>query len=335
MSRGMTFITALVACLAVVAGIASPKESRAETKLTLVYPFPDFLPYTKMCKELAAEITGASGGRITIEVLPFNSIKMFQQPTAVKSGRVDIACTPAAFYARALPENEAVSTSNTSPARLRDNGGMAMLDELNQKLFNVKYLGWTDSGARFRIYMKNAPEWTDDGLPDLTRVKLRDNPIYGAFFRALKGSTHNLAATDVYGALEKGVVNASAWATVGLPGLKWDKFLRHAVTPEFYQTDIGWIMNLDRWNELDATSQKLIQDAVIAHENKARGILERMSEEEKAALREGGMEFHTVPNPDRYLKIAVDSAYARMTERVEKAGRDTGHIAKLRSLFQE
>ena len=53
----------------------------------------------------------------------------------------------------------------------------------HQKNYNLKYLGWTASGGRFRIYMKNAPKFTSKGLPDFTGVKLRDNPIYGAFFR--------------------------------------------------------------------------------------------------------------------------------------------------------
>ena len=313
----------------------APRDASAETKLSMVYPFPDFLIYTKLCKQLAEKINARGKGVVQIDVLPFNSIKMFQQPTAVKGGRMDLVCTPAAFYARAIPENEVISTSNSSAAKVRENGGAAMIDQLHQKLFNAKYLGWTASGGRFRIYMKDAPKWTSDGLVDLKGIKLRDNPIYGAFFRALNGSTHPMAATQVYAALEKGVVNASAWATIGLQGLRWDKFLRHAVMPEFYQTDIGWIMNLDRWNKLDGKAQQLIQNVVIEHEKSARATLQKLAADEKASLVKGGMQFHNVPSPDKYLKLAVDSAYARIVERLKKAKRDTAHVAKLRSLYQE
>jgi TRAP-type transport system periplasmic protein len=306
-----------------------------EVSLTMVYPFPDFLIYTKMCKELAQKITDRGKGLVKITVLPFNSVKMFQQPTAVKSGRIDLACTPAAFYARAVPENEVISTSNSSPARTRANGGIAMIDQLQQKAFNVKYLGWTASGGRFRIYMKDAPKWTSDGLLDLRGVKLRDNPIYGAFFRALNASTHPMSSTQVYSALEKGVVNASAWATIGIKGLKWDKFLRHAVQPEFYQTDIGWIMNLDRWRGMSAKARDLMQSMIITQENEARARLEKMAAEEEVTLKKEGMQFHTVPNAKRYLQIAVDSAYDRIVGRLKKAGRDTAQVAKLRTLFQE
>jgi len=314
---------------------AGAGQATAEVKVNMVYPFPDFLIYTKNCKELVGKINAAAKGKLSINVLPFNSIKMFQQPVAVRKGRVDLVCTPYAFFARAVPENEAVSTTNSTPQKVRANGGLAMLDKIQQKYFGVKNLGWTAAGTRFRIYMSTAPKFKADGMLDLTGVKLRDNPIYGAFFRAMNATTHPLPSTQVYSALEKGVVNASAWATIGLKGLKWDKFLRHAVEPEFYQTDIGWFMNLKKWNSLDAATQKIVQDTVIAHEISVQAKLKQLAAEERATLIKEGMKFHKVPAAAKYSKLAVDSAYARMTERLKKAGRPTDHIAKLRELWQD
>ena len=327
------FILAIAGMAAIVSMGAF--RAAAAVELTLVYPFPDFLIYTKQCKQLAADISEASGGKVSIEVLPFNSIKMFQQPAAVRKGRVDLMCTPYAFFANAVPENEAVSTSASNPKTVRANGGFEMLDRIQQEHFGVKNLGWTSSGGRFRIYMKDPPRFDADGMLDLSGVKLRDNPIYGAFFRAMNASTHPLPSTDVYSALEKGVVDASAWATIGLKGLKWDKFLRHAVEPEFYHTDIGWFMNLERWNSLDAGVRTLIQDRVIANEEAVRQVLLAEAKAERAMLAWEGMEFHTVPAGDVYSKLAVDSAYARMVARLEEAGRPTDHVARLRELWQE
>jgi len=307
----------------------------AGTKLTLVHPFPDFLIYTKNCKSLVKAINERGKGEVSIEVLPFNSIKMFQQPPAVSKGRVDIACTPAAFYARAIPENEAISTASSTPAQARAAGGIDIIDGLHRKHFNAKYLGWTSGGNNFRIYMKNAPKFNAKGLPDFTGVKMRDNPIYGAFLRALKASTHNLSSSQAYAALEKGVIDAAPWATQGLQGLKWDKFLRHAIQPDFYQTDIGWLVNLDKWNGLSAKGRKIIQDSVLEFEKANNAKLGDMADAEKKKLMAEGMKFHTVPNGKAYLKIAVDSAYERMMGRLKKAGHPTDHVAKLRAAFQQ
>jgi TRAP-type C4-dicarboxylate transport system substrate-binding protein len=151
----------------------------------------------------------------------------------------------------------------------------------------------------------------------------------------MNATTHTFRATDTYAALEKGVVDAAAWATVGLQGLKWDKFLRHAVEPEFFQTDIGWIMNLDKWRSLDAKSRQLIQQAVITQESTGRATLHGLATAERKKLLAGGMTFHTVPNPKAYFKLAVDSAYRRMTGRLEKAKRSTAIARQLRAAWQE
>lgn len=330
----MSTYSSILAAAAVAAAFLAP-AAQAETTLTLVYPFPDQLIYTKQCKELVDKINAGAKGLVKVDVKPFNSITMFEQPTAVSKGVVDIACTPAAFYARAIPENEAFSTSDSSPAKVRANGGMKMMDELHQKLFNLKYLGWTESGGRFRIYLKDAPKFTAQGMPDFTGIKMRDNPIYGAFFRAMNASTHNMPSTDVYPALEKGVVNASAWATIGLQDFKWDKFLRHGVEPEFYQTDIGWIMNLDKWKSLSPDAQKRLMEIVIEHEGASRAKLEEMARDERATLMKEGMQFHNVPNSKAYLDLAVSSAYDRMTQRIKDSKRDTADVATLRKLFIE
>ena len=72
----ITKIISLSAVAAIAGGIAlsAPTDASAATKLTLVYPFPDFLVYTKNCKALAAKINKRGKGVLEIEVLPFNSI---------------------------------------------------------------------------------------------------------------------------------------------------------------------------------------------------------------------------------------------------------------------
>ena len=318
--------------VAAIAG-APITPAKAETTLNMVYPFPDFLVYTKSCKEFAEKLNAAGAGAVQVDVKPFNSIGMFEQAAAIQKGVVDMSCLPAAFYARSLPENEAIPTSNSSPSAVRANGGMAIIDSLHQEKMNMKYLGWVDSGVRFHIYMKDAPKFNDEGLPDFSGVKMRDNPIYGAFFRALNAETHNMAVGEVYGAIQKGVVDASAWTSLGVTGLKWPEFLTHRVDPDFYQTDIGIIMNLDTWNNLSPEAQKIVQDTVIAHEESSRAARMAEAEQEKADLEAAGMVVHTVPAGEKYREIALESAYARMEQRLTDDGRPLESAQQLRGLY--
>lgn len=326
------------AILALVTAVAAgPGAAGAADKLSLVHPFPDFLVYTKSCKAMVETINKAAGDVLQIDVRGGpEAIKMFQQAPAVRDGIVDLSCVPAAFYASTVPENEAISTSNASPAHVRANGGMAIMDELHQKYFKTKYLGWIDSGPSFHIYTAEPPRFKNDGLPDLDGVKLRDNPIYGAFFRALGATTHNMAATEVYSALEKGTVNASAWTSIGLMDLKWDKFLRHRIDPKFYQTDIGVIINLSSWNKLGSEAKDILRKAVIEHEESSRAARLADVEREEKILKDAGMKMWPIEGEgaSRYLRIAVDSAYDRMESRLEEKGRSLEFAKKLRTLYQ-
>ncbi len=47
------------------------------------------------------------------------------------------------------------------------------------------------------------------------------------------------------------------------------------------------------------------------------------------------MKFYTVPKPKAYVKLAVDSAYQRMIDRLKKAGRSTAIATQLRAAYRE
>ena len=124
---------------------------------------------------------------------------------------------------------------------------------------------WAGLMGAFRSTSTSAqePKFNANGVLDLTGVKLRDNPIFHTFFEAMNATTASMPATEVYAALEKGVVDAAAWTSIGLMDLKWDKFMKYRVDPQFYNTDIGVIFNKDSWNDLSPESQALIEEVVI------------------------------------------------------------------------
>lgn len=297
--------------------LASP--AMAVDKLTAVHAFPPFLVYTKTFLAMVDDINKRGEGvvEITVRGGP-EAIGMFQQPAAVRDGVVDIVHTPGSFYGTNVPEIDAMVASRVTPMEARANGGAAIMDAAHRKRFNVTHLGWIDGGVNFHIFMDEEPKFDENGILDLTGVKLRDNPIYHAFFEALNATTASMPATEVYAALEKGVVDSAAWTEIGLMQLKWDEFMKYRVDPEFYNTDIGVIMNLDSWNGLSDESKKIISEAVIDWE--AKSFVDRQVDRVNDAneLQRRGMKFieHAPGAAEAYVKIAEDAAWARMKERV-------------------
>jgi len=313
-------MTRLAAVAAVIGSVIATGPALAVDKLTAVHAFPPFLVYTKTFLEIVDEINKRGEGVVEIEVRGGpEAIGMFQQPAAVRDGVVDIVHTPGSFYGANVPEIDAMVASRVTPTEVRANGGAELMDQAHQKRFNVKHLGWIDGGVQFHIYMSEEPKFGEDGILDLTGVKLRDNPIYHAFFEALNATTASMPATEVYSALEKGVVDSAAWTSIGLMDLKWDEFLKYRVDPQFYNTDLGVIMNLDSWNGLSPESQKIIMDVMVEWEEKSQQAREQDRIREAEELQARGVTFvpHAPEAGDAYVQLAEDAAWARMKGRME------------------
>lgn len=312
------------------ASLLASTSAYAEDKVTAVHAFPGFLVYTQTFLAMVDDINARGKGIVQIEVKGGpEAIGMFQQPAAVRDGVVDMVHTPGSFYGKSVPEIDAMVASTVNPMEARANGGAALMDAAHQKRFNVRHLGWIDGGVQFHIYNSQKPKFGADGVLDLSGVKLRDNPIYHAFFMAMNATTAGMPATEVYAALEKGVVDAAAWTSIGLMDLKWDKFMKYRVDPQFYNTDIGVIFNKDSWNSLSAESQDLIQNVVIEWEEKSYNDRQADVVAEAAALKAGGMEFvdHSPEGGAKYLKMADDAAWGRMKGRLDALGDTTTYDA--------
>jgi TRAP-type C4-dicarboxylate transport system substrate-binding protein len=178
--------------------------SMAEDKVSAVHAFPGFLVYTKTFLAMVDDINERGKGIVQIEVRGGpEAIGMFQQPAAVRDGVVDMVHTPGSFYGKSVPEIDAMVAATVTPMEARANGGAAAMDAAHQARMNVRHLGWIDGGVQFHIYSVQEPKFDADGVLDLSGVKLRDNPIYHAFFESMNATTASMPATEVYAALEK------------------------------------------------------------------------------------------------------------------------------------
>lgn len=306
-----TFLAGLIASGSLIGGMAQATET-----LTAVHAFPETLIYTKSFLEFVDKVNAAGEGVVEIEVRGGpEAIGMFQQPDAVRDGIVDMVYTPGSFYGGALPEKDALVASNITGAEARANGGIELIDQIHQAKMGVKYLGWFDSGVCYNLWTREAPEFDDAGNLKVEGLKLRGNAVYNAFFTDYLGAqVIDLPTTEVYSGLERGVIDATGWTQIGLIDLKWDEFLNYRIEPCFFSTDLGVIVNLDRWNSLSPEAQKILQDVAIAHEKDSAEALKAKRDEDFAKLEAGGMTVVSLEGEAKanYLAAAREKTWARM-----------------------
>jgi TRAP-type C4-dicarboxylate transport system substrate-binding protein len=318
-------------------GTALASSVYAQETITAVHAFPESLIYTQSFLEFVEKVNVAGDGVIQIEVRGGpEAIGMFQQPDAVRSGVVDMVYTPGSFYAGALPEKDALVTSNRVASEVRENGGIALIDEIHQEKMGVKYLGWFDSGVCYNLWTREAPTLDAGGNLDVSGLKLRGNAVYNAFFTDYLGAqVIDLPTTEVYAALERGVVDATGWTQIGLIDLKWNEFLNYRIEPCFFSTDLGVIVNLEKWNSLSEDARTILQDVAIAHEAESAAKLGALRDSDFAALETAGMEVVTLEGDaaEAYLAAAVSSTWDRMKTLMAESPQGAGNYDRLLELF--
>ncbi|WP_419908954.1 TRAP transporter substrate-binding protein DctP [Hoeflea sp.] len=313
--------------------------AQAEEVITAVHAFPETLIYTQSFLSFVDKVNEAGKGVVQIEVRGGpEAIGMFQQPDAVRDGIVDMVYTPGSFYGGALPEKDALVASNLTAIETRKNGGIDLIDEIHQEKMGLKYLGWFDSGVCYNLWTRNEPSFDADGNLEVDGLKLRGNAVYNAFFtNHLGAQVIDLPTGEVYAALQRGVVDATGWTQIGLIDLKWNEFLNYRIEPCFFSTDIGVIINLDRWNELSPEAQKIVQDVAIQHEIDSVNALRTKRDEDFAALDAQGMNVVSLEGDAKaaYLLAAREKNWERMKGLMAEHSMGTANYDRLIELFYD
>lgn len=323
--------------LAATALTATP--AAAQEVLTAVHAFPASLIYTQSFLSFVDRVNERGDGVVRIDVRGGpEAIGMFQQVDAVRAGVVDMAYQPGSFYAGAFPERDALVASNLTAIETRQNGGIDLINQIHQEKMGLYYLGWFDSGVTYNLWTVNEPALDADGNLDVSGIRLRGNSVYNAFFTNYLGAqVIDLPTTDVYSALERGVVDATGWTQIGLMDLRWDEFLNYRIEPNFFSTDLGVIVNLDSWNALSPEAQAIVQDVAIEHEISSAETLMAQSADELAQLEANGMQVITLEGAaaENFLAAARQTSWDRMREQMEQHPMGLTHYDRLIELFNE
>lgn len=324
---------------ALAAGLGLGGAAQATETLTAVHAFPTTLIYTQSFLEFVDKVNAAGEGVVQIEVRGGpEAIGMFQQPDAVRDGIVDMVYTPGSFYGGTVPEKDAMVASNLTAVEARENGGTDLMNQIHQEKMGVYYLGWFDSGVSYNLWTKDEPQFEENGDLSVEGIKLRGNAVYNAFFTEYLGAqVIDLPTTDVYAALERGVVDATGWTQIGLIDLKWNEFLNYRIEPNFFSTDLGVIVNLEKWESLSDEAKTILQDVAIQHEKDSVEALRAKRDADFAALEEGGMQVVSLEGEakERYLAAAREKTWERMRGLMAEHPSGDGNYDTLISLYYD
>ncbi len=228
------------------------------------------LEIQRQADSFAEKVTEMSGGRLKINSLPSGSIveglEVFE---ATENGVIDVGYG-AAFYwvgkEPTAPFFAAVPAGLTATEYimwLYHGDGLDLWQEAYQD-FNFGYVGAAGLNNTEIFAWSNKPI---DSLEDFKGLKFRTVGYWGEILTDLGSSVVTLAGSEIYGALERGVIDAAEFANPEsdlVSGMH--EVAEYAYVPGIHQPTslMEMLINKESWESLPADLQAIVKEAAKA-----------------------------------------------------------------------
>jgi TRAP-type transport system periplasmic protein len=289
----MRAIAPLLSCCAimVLCGLAAGTRAEAqEIELKAVSAFPRSHENTAGFLKFIDAVNAKGKGLVHINFIGGPEVAPpQQQPVALRNGLFDLVFGPCAYYLGLFPEGDFTSGFKT-PAEARKLGGYKLVDEAMRAKLGATFLARFDSGLGLYLALDNKPQFNADGLPILTGMKIRSSPAYRDFIGVLGGTAVVMPISQIYSALERGVVAGAGGDLDSIQEMGLYKFLKYWIEPPFNMAGIVIIANANKFDHLPPKVKDLIQSTAIEYEQITMDEISARDKAIKAELRKDGMQ---------------------------------------------
>ncbi len=275
---------------------------------------------------LQAKAKEGSQGRLELNFVGGpETIPAFQLVEALRNGVVDIAWTAHTYNVAQVPVVEGAKLSALSPAAERARGVHDFYRQVYLEKLNAVYLGKGTPGLTYNLYAAEPVR----SIADFKGMAVRVTPAYKAFVEALGAAPVTTDPGEVYTALERKMVKAYGWPSLGISDFGWDSVTRVVIEPAFYQVDVIALVNSTAWAKLPQQLQETLAAAMQATEAEAEKHFAQLIQEDRRQLIAKGVKEVKLAGDEsrRYLETAYDAAWKEVLRKDEPGGR------KLRELF--
>jgi TRAP-type transport system periplasmic protein len=193
-----------------------------------------------------------------------------QLGSAVKRGLFDILHSPSSYYAGQVAEGRYAAIANQGHRELRANGAYDALQEAWAKGINARIIAWPYwKGTTFHVYLTNAPELSDKTGITLKGQKMRAVSLYKPFLSAMGATPIVISPSEVFTALQRGVVTGLAWPEGAITKYGWQKYIKHKISAGFWRSSTMMVMNLDKYKALTKKERAYLAAAALKLEDES------------------------------------------------------------------
>ncbi|MFN3259681.1 MAG: TRAP transporter substrate-binding protein DctP [Pikeienuella sp.] len=307
--RRLRFAKALRAAAAAATLVAAPFAAQA-AELSLLSSFNSTQKPTYAVLERYLENVAKIGGdAVTFRISGPEAVPIFEQLEPVSSGAFDMLYTHPVFHAGSGGLALTVDAMKVDPVARRASGVWDAVDAFYQKTHNLKMV------AMMSVSMEGYHLFTKEPLSeagDLAGRKVRGTPTYFGPIKALGAEPVVLPGSEIYSALQTGIVDGAGWPAAGMVSMKHYEVANWRLRPTFGAATQPVFVNLDAWNGLTAEEQSILLEAGRITELEMPWLGNAIQAEEDAALAELGVGVQQL-SPEMAAKVQsafIDSIWS-------------------------
>ena len=231
------------------------------------------------------------GDKIKIRISGPEVIPGFEQLQPVKAGVFDILFTHGVYHMGSKGLAAITDALNADPVGKRSSGVWDHLDKFYQKTHGLKLLAISANSSKgYHIFLKkpiSGGNWKGR--------KIRGTQTYHGVIRLFGGEPVVMPGSQVYSALEKGVVDGAAWPAAGMLSMKHYEVAKFKVRPTFGTSTLPILMNMNSWKKVTKEEQSILLQAGYQTELEMPWIGDQMQAEEDAQLEKFGVKITRIP----------------------------------------
>ena len=278
------------ASLAAFMFIAATTASAAELKILTSWNkniWPTYVVLDTFVKNIAK----IGGDKIKVRISGPEVVPGFQQLQPVKAGVFDILFTHGVYHMGSKGLAAIADAMNADPVGKRTSGVWDHLDNFYQNTHGLKLLAISPNSTKgYHIFLKKPIEggnWKGR--------KIRGTQTYHGVIKLFGGQPVVMPGSQVYSALEKGVVDGAAWPAAGMLSMKHFEVAKYKVRPTFGTSTLPILMNMKSFNKLTKEERNILLQAGKLTELEMPWIGDKMQAEEDAELAKLGVKVTRIP----------------------------------------
>ena len=303
--------------------VSSPAIQRAQRTLKCVTTWPKNLPGLGTAPErIANHVREATEGMLDIKVYAAGElVQAFDAFDAVSQGAADMYHGAEYYWqgkSQAFNFFTAVPfglTADEHMAWIYHGGGQELWDELSAQ-FNIKPWMAANTGVQMGGWFRKEI----NTLEDIKGLKMRIPGLGGEVMRRMGAAAVALPGADIFTSLESNNIDATEWVgpwndlTMG-----FYQVAKFYYWPGFHEPGSALCLgtNLDVWNDLTSSQQRIIQDACAAENSRSLAEFNTFNTRSlEALINEHGVQL-------RQLDDSILKEMARISEEVVREAGQT------------